>query len=96
MACIAGADQLNLKALATLSGNKRVEMVSLNEIEPLTGYVRGGVSPIGGKKQYPVFIDDNAMKFEVISVSVGIRGCQIFIAPDDLLQAVHGTIGKLV
>lgn len=89
MACIPGGEELNLKALATVSKNKKVEMVSLKEIEPLTGYVRGGVSPIGGKKQYPVFLDESALNFEVISVSAGMRGCQIFIEPSNLAKAVN-------
>lgn len=88
MACIPGGAQLDLKALASASGNKRVDMVALNEIEPLTGYVRGGVSPIGGKKQYPVYLDQSATSYDIISVSAGIRGCQIFIGPQDLLDAV--------
>lgn len=95
MACIPGGAQLSLKALASASSNKKVEMVSLNEVEPLTGYVRGGVSPIGSKKQYPVFIDESALKFELISVSAGIRGCQIFIAPSGLINAVRATISEL-
>lgn len=96
MACIPGGDELNLKALASVSKNKRVEMVSLNEIEPLTGYVRGGVSPIGGKKQYPVFLDETALNFEVISVSAGIRGCQIFIDPASLVKAVKAEMVKII
>lgn len=96
MACIPGGDQLDLKALAVISHNKRIDMVSLNEIEPLTGYIRGGVSPIGGKKQYPVFMDQSALNYEVISVSAGIRGCQIFIEPAGLIKAVQAVTAKIV
>lgn len=96
MACIPGGAKLNLKDLAAVSKNKKVEMVSLSEVEPLTGYVRGGVSPIGGKKQYQVFLDESALNFEVISVSAGIRGCQIFIEPSDLAKAVKAEMVKII
>jgi Cys-tRNA(Pro)/Cys-tRNA(Cys) deacylase len=92
MACIPGAAELDLKALASVSGNKKAEMVTLKEVQPLTGYVRGGVSPLGPKKRYPVFIDDSAANWPVIAVSAGVRGCQIIVAPDSLVQAVNGRL----
>lgn len=92
MACIPGDAELDLKALAVASGNKKVEMVALKEVQPLTGYVRGGVSPLGPKKRYPVYLDESAAKWPVIAVSAGIRGCQIVLAPDDLVRAVNARL----
>lgn len=92
MACVPGAAELDLKALAAASGNKRVEMVPLKEVQPLTGYIRGGVSPLGPKKRYPVFLDKSASGWETIAVSAGIRGCQIILAPEQLAQAVNAQI----
>jgi Cys-tRNA(Pro)/Cys-tRNA(Cys) deacylase len=89
MACIPGNTELDLKAMATASGNKNVEMVHVGEIQQLTGYIRGGVSPIGTKKQYPIFLDESAIRFPFISVSAGVRGSQIFISPGDLIKALE-------
>lgn len=88
MACIPGHAELDLKAIATVSGNKKVEMVHVKEIQQLTGYIRGGVSPIGTKKRYPIFLDEGGMKFPFISISAGARGSQIFISPKDLINAL--------
>ena len=82
--CIPADATLDLKALAVLSGNKRVEMVPLPQVQPLTGYIKGGVSPIGTKKKYPVFVDESALCFPWVSVSAGIRGMQIYLNPNDL------------
>ena len=95
MACIPGNADLDLKAMATASGNKNVEMVHLGEIQPLTGYIRGGVSPIGTKKHYPVFLDESAMRFPFISISAGVRGSQIFISPGDLIKALDITVCRI-
>lgn len=95
LACIPGSAELDLKRLAELSGNKRVEMVPVKEILPLTGYVRGGVSPIGTKKRYPTYLDESAMHFPFISVSAGTRGCQIFIAPEALAKVIGATFGSI-
>ncbi|WP_371361631.1 Cys-tRNA(Pro) deacylase [Sporomusa rhizae] len=92
MACIPGDMELDLKALAAASGNKKVEMVSLKEVQPLTGYIRGGVSPLGAKKRYPVFLNDSAVNWPVIACSAGIRGCQIVLAPSSLVQAVNAKL----
>ncbi|XEQ93522.1 Cys-tRNA(Pro)/Cys-tRNA(Cys) deacylase YbaK [Sporomusa carbonis] len=92
MACIPGDAELDLKALAAASGNKKVEMVALKEVQPLTGYVRGGVSPLGPKKRYPVFLDRSAANWPVIAVSAGVRGCQIIVAPEKLAQAVNACV----
>jgi Cys-tRNA(Pro)/Cys-tRNA(Cys) deacylase len=88
MTCIPGNAELDLKAMATASGNKNVEMVHVGEIQTLTGYIRGGVSPIGARKQYPIFLDESAMRFPLISISAGVRGSQIFISPGDLMKAL--------
>jgi len=95
MACIPGDTELDLKAIAATSGNKKVEMVHVKEIQQLTGYIRGGVSPIGTKKHYPVFLDESAMKFPFISISAGARGSQIFISPDDLIKALDIKLCKI-
>jgi Cys-tRNA(Pro)/Cys-tRNA(Cys) deacylase len=88
MACIPGNVELDLKTMATVSGNKKVEMVPMKEIQQLTGYIRGGVSPIGTKKHYPIFLDESAMRFPSISISAGARGSQIFISPGDLVKTL--------
>ncbi|WP_325534313.1 Cys-tRNA(Pro) deacylase [Sporomusa sp.] len=95
MACIPGDAELDLKALAAASGNKKVEMVPLKEVQPLTGYIRGGVSPLGPKKRYPVFLDASAGKWPAIAVSAGIRGCQLVVAPDKLAQAINATLCQI-
>jgi Cys-tRNA(Pro)/Cys-tRNA(Cys) deacylase len=89
MASIPANTELDLKALAAASGNKKVELVAVKEVLSLTGYIRGGVSPIGVKKPYPFFLDETAVLFDVISVSAGIRGCQLILAPDDLVRVVE-------
>lgn len=96
MACIPGGAELNLKALAAVSNNKKAEMVHLKEVQGLTGYIRGGVSPLGAKKVYPVYLDQCMDNFETIAVSAGVRGCQIIIAPDDLKKAVNGMMANLI
>ncbi len=88
MACIPGNAELDLKAMAAVSENKKVEMVHVKEIQQLTGYIRGGVSPIGTKRHYPTFLDESAIRFPFISISAGVRGSQIFIAPKDLIHAL--------
>jgi len=95
VACVPGGDELSLKALAGLSGNKKVELVALKEVLPLTGYIRGGVSPIGLKKNYPVFIHESAFKYEKILISAGARGYQIEINPQDLKQITNANMGQL-
>ena len=96
MAVIGGADEINLKSLAKASGNKSVEMIALKELLPLTGYVRGGCSPLGAKKNYPVFIDSRALEQEKISISAGQRGMQLILSPKDLVTAANATVVDLV
>jgi len=95
IACIPGSGELDLRAMATVSGDKKVEMVSVKEIQQITGYIRGGVSPIGTKKRYPIFLDECAMKFPFISISAGARGAQIFISPKDLIEALDIKLCKI-
>ncbi|MGI0485248.1 Cys-tRNA(Pro) deacylase [Pantanalinema rosaneae CENA516] len=95
LAVIPGNTQLDLKALANLSGNRSVEPVPLKEVQPLTGYIRGGVTALACKKAYPVYVDEFAQIFDVISVSAGVRGCQILLAPADYLRAINGIVGMI-
>jgi len=96
MACIPGDGELDFKALAQASGNKSVEMVALKEVLGLTGYIRGGCSPLGAKKNYPVFLDESSENWDTIAISAGIRGQQLLLSPDDLVKAVNATVGKLI
>jgi len=96
MAVIGGGDELDLKALAKASGNKSVEMIALKELLPLTGYVRGGCSPLGAKKNYPVYLDSRALTLEKISISAGLRGMQIILSPQDLIKATNATTANLI
>ena len=96
MAVIGGSEELNLKSLAKASGNKSVEMIALKELLPLTGYVRGGCSPLGAKKNYPVYLDKKALKQDKISVSAGQRGIQLILAPQDLEKATNATVADLI
>jgi Cys-tRNA(Pro)/Cys-tRNA(Cys) deacylase len=87
LACIPGDAELDLKALAAASGNKKAELVPLKDVLPLTGYVRGGVSPLGARKPYPLYLDASAETWPVISVSAGVRGLQMLVAPAGLARA---------
>src|SRR5690349_21918670 len=89
MAVVPGNAELDLKALARLSGDRKVDTVPLKELQPLTGYIRGGVTALGGKKEYPVYADETIELFDVISVSAGVRGTQILLAPADYLRATR-------
>jgi Cys-tRNA(Pro)/Cys-tRNA(Cys) deacylase len=95
MAVVPGDAELDLKALAKLSGDRKVDTVPLKELQPLTGFIRGGVTAIGGKKEYPVFVEETVELFDVISVSAGIRGTQILMAPADYLKVVKGKVGPI-
>ena len=81
MVCVPAGRELDFKALAAASGNKSAELVHLKEVQGLTGYVRGGCSPLGTKKKYPVIIDDSAMTFDFITVNAGHRGLLFKLAP---------------
>ena len=92
VACIAAHKELDLKQVAKISGNKRVELLSLNQLEALTGYVRGGCSPIGMKKKFPTFIEESAMHHKTIRISAGKRGLQMELAPKDLQKMTEATL----
>ena len=95
LAVIPGDAELDLKALAKLSGNRKMEMASLKEVQPLTGYIRGGVTALAGKRNYPVYVDETIILFDQVSVSAGIRGTQIILAPGDYVRATNGTTGEI-
>jgi Cys-tRNA(Pro)/Cys-tRNA(Cys) deacylase len=95
LAVIPGSTQLDLKALAQLSGDRKAETVPLKEVQPLTGYIRGGVTALACKKDYPVYVDELVQVFDVISISAGVRGTQILLAPDDYIRAVKATLGVI-
>jgi Cys-tRNA(Pro)/Cys-tRNA(Cys) deacylase len=95
LAVAAGDAELDLKALARLAGDRRVEMVPLKEVQPLTGYIRGGVTALACKKPYPVFADEQIELHECIAVSAGMRGAQLVLAPADYLRATGATVGPI-
>ncbi|HEY0511587.1 MAG TPA: Cys-tRNA(Pro) deacylase [Thermoanaerobaculia bacterium] len=95
LAVVPGDAELDLKALARLSGDRKTEVVALREVQPLTGYVRGGVTALAGRKDYPVFVDETIELFDVVSVSAGARGTQILLAPADYLRAARATVGPI-
>ncbi len=94
--CIPVSEELNLKKAAAVSENKSVEMIKVKELLLLTGYIRGGCSPIGMKKDYPVFIEETAQLFEKIYISAGVRGMQICITPNDLQKVVNAVFADLL
>ncbi|MGQ9797916.1 MAG: Cys-tRNA(Pro) deacylase [Ignavibacterium sp.] len=94
--CIPVNFELNLKKAAKASDNKSVELIKVKELFPLTGYIRGGCSPIEMKKQFPTFIDETAQLFEKIFVSAGVRGMQIHINPDDLKKLISAEYADLI
>lgn len=92
---VPGDEHLDLKALARATGDRRCELVALREVTPLTGYVRGGVTALACKKDYPVVVDETAQLHAEISVSAGQRGLQILLAPDDYARAVRARYAPL-
>lgn len=86
--CIPVTGELDLKKAAKATGNKKIEMVAVKDLLGLTGYIRGGCSPVGMKKQYPTYIDETAILFDRIAVSAGVRGCQIILDPEKLAEYV--------
>lgn len=92
---IPGADEVDLKKAAKVSGNKSCEMIPMKELLPLTGYIRGGCSPIGMKKHFPTYFHHSIEQFDHIYVSAGQRGLQIKIAPSDLIQEVKGIVADI-
>jgi Cys-tRNA(Pro)/Cys-tRNA(Cys) deacylase len=94
-AVIPGDAELDFKKLARAAGARKAEMVSLKDVQPLTGYVRGGVTVFGAKKDFPVYADETIELFDLISVSAGHRGVQVLLAPADYLRAANATVADL-
>ncbi len=95
LACIPGDTELDLKKFAAVTGNKKVELVAVKEIQGLTGYLRGGVSPLGVKKKYPLWVDETALMHDRISVSAGQRGLQMILASQDLQRAAQAQLADI-
>ena len=93
---IPGAEEVDLKKAAKVTGNKKVEMIHVKELLPLTGYIRGGCSPIGMKKPLPTWFHQSLTDYDTVFCSAGIRGLQFRLAPQDLLRAAHGTLSNLI
>ncbi len=95
LAVVPGDAEVDEKALAKLTGDRRVEMVPVKEVQGLTGYIRGGVTALAGKRDYPVYVDETVNLFDTISISAGVRGTQILLSPADYLRAVNGQTGAI-
>ncbi len=93
---IPGGYELNLRKAAVAAGEKKAELIALKELLPLTGYIRGGCSPIGMKRRFPTYIDETCQLHEKIFVSAGMRGLQVLISPEDLIRTVEITVADLV
>lgn len=93
---IPGADEVDLKKAAKVSGNKKCEMIPVKELLPLTGYIRGGCSPIGMKKHFPTYLHQSAEQFDKIYISAGQRGLQVLLAPSDLIREVRAEIADII
>jgi Cys-tRNA(Pro)/Cys-tRNA(Cys) deacylase len=87
--------ELDLKTLAKLTGDRKIELVALKEVQPLTGYIRGGVTVPGAKKDFPVFVDETVELWDVVSISAGVRGTQVLLAPADYLRITKATVGEI-
>lgn len=90
MAVIPGDQELDLKALASVAGERKIQLVPVKELQGLTGYIRGGVTALAAKREFPVLVDETIELFDVISISAGVRGLQILIKPADYLRATGG------
>jgi Cys-tRNA(Pro)/Cys-tRNA(Cys) deacylase len=95
LAVVPGNAELDLKALARLTGDRKADTVPLKEVQPLTGYIRGGVTALACKKDYPVFVDETFELFDAVAVSAGVRGTQIVLAPADYLRATKAKVGAI-
>ena len=93
---IPGAENVDLKKVAKMSGDKKCDLIPVKELLPLTGYIRGGCSPIGMKKLFPTFIHESCLQYDFIYVSAGVRGLQLKIAPSDLISITHAITADLV
>lgn len=95
-ALLPAGTELDIRQLAKTSGNKRVEMVPLRDVQAITGYIRGGVSPLAAKKPYPVYVDETIELWDTVSISAGVRGTQILLAPQDLLRITSAQLADLI
>lgn len=95
MAVIPGDQELDLKALAAAASERKIQLVPVKELQALTGYIRGGVTALASKHEFPVYVDELIELFDLISISAGLRGLQILLAPADYLRATKGTIAAL-
>jgi Cys-tRNA(Pro)/Cys-tRNA(Cys) deacylase len=95
LAVIPGNQELNLKSLAAAAGERKIQFVPVKELQALTGYIRGGVTALAAKRDFPVYVDETIELFDVVSISAGAQGLQILIAPTDYLRATKGTIAAL-
>ncbi len=95
MAVIPGDTELDLKALAAATNDRKIQLVPVKELQALTGYIRGGVTALAGRKDYPVYVDETVELFDVISISAGVRGLQILLSPADYLKATKGALAPL-
>jgi Cys-tRNA(Pro)/Cys-tRNA(Cys) deacylase len=95
LAVVPGNCELDLKALARATGDKKTDTVPLKEVEPMTGYIRGGVTALACKKPYPVYLDETAQLFDVISISAGMRGLQVLLSPDDYIRVVNAKMAPI-
>ena len=93
---IPGAEEVDLKKAAKVTGNKKVEMIHVRELLPLTGYIRGGCSPIGMKKALPTWFHESIINYDHVFCSAGVRGLQFRLAPQDLVGAAHGQLADLI
>lgn len=94
--CIPVDEELDLKKTAKAAGDKKVEMIPMKDLQSVTGYIRGGCSPIGMKKQFPTFVEEKAFLYPEIAISAGLRGQQIIISPQELIKFVRGKSASLV
>jgi Cys-tRNA(Pro)/Cys-tRNA(Cys) deacylase len=92
---VAGDAELDLKKLAASAQEKKIELAALKEVEPLTGYIRGGVTVLGARKPFPAFVDETIQLFDAVSVSAGQRGLQLILAPADYLRATEATLADI-
>jgi Cys-tRNA(Pro)/Cys-tRNA(Cys) deacylase len=95
LAVIPGDAELNLKALAKATGDRKMELAPLKELQPLTGYIRGGVTALASKRDYPVYLDETAILYDLISISAGVRGTQILLKPDDYATITRATLAEI-
>ena len=95
LAVIPGHQQLDLKALARLTGDRKIDTVPLKDVQPLTGYIRGGVTALGARKPFPVFADETLELFDTISISAGLRGTQLLLHPADYIRATAAKTGAI-